>query len=272
MRWFGFSDIGIWAAVLFFFLYFAFRSGGEISIALLASLGVILIMTAIGFSIEIIIEVLRNKRGLGTILGFLTNGPEMVVLLAGIIAGDVLFGVSTPLGSTAINAIMLVLAAIVTGTAIKLLQAKKIVYGLLCIIITVILASIFYFLPEELYLWWIITALLITISFFLLRPKEKKRKDRPSEVPSWIILPALLLLLLSGSFLDPMVEFAGEVSGVPKNLIGFLALGTLSSWPELKSCITLFKKGFIEAAGINIFVSNITNIWLAIIGISLYLL
>jgi len=227
-------------------------------------------MSVIGVAIEIIIEILRNVRGLGAILGFLTNGPELIVLVVGIMTGDALFGTSTPLGSSVINPVMLVLAMLLSGGAIKLLQTK-LTYGLLCIAFTAALSLIFYIVPENFYLGWMVIAFLTTSLFFFLRPKEERRGERSSDVASWAIVPAVILLFLAGSFLDLAVDFAREVSGVPKNLIGFLVLATLSSWPEFKSCLVLLRDNRVKVAGNNILVSNITNIWLAIIGISFYL-
>ena len=55
-------------------------------------------------------------------------------------------------------------------------------------------------------------------------------------------------------------------------MIGFFVLSALTSWPEFKSCISLFRRGKPLAAVLNITVSNITNIWLAIGGILVYLM
>jgi cation:H+ antiporter len=51
-----------------------------------------------------------------------------------------------------------------------------------------------------------------------------------------------------------------------------VVLASLTSWPEFKSCIVLLKRGNRLGAILNITVSNITNIWLAAIGIAAYLL
>ncbi len=64
-----------------------------------AALRVVLVMVVIGISIEVIIESLKGVKGLGTITGFITNGPELVCLIVGLVAGDILFAASTPLGS-----------------------------------------------------------------------------------------------------------------------------------------------------------------------------
>ncbi len=269
-RWVSLLDVFIWGFVFCFFLYFSEKSGGDVIQTILASLGVVVVMTVIGVCIEIIIDVFQNIKGLGTFLGFLTNGPEMVVLLVGIIANDPLFGVSTPLGSSVINPLMLILAALATGMLIKLLKAKS-VYGMLCVLFTAFIALVFYLTPVEFYPLWLIVATIGTVVFFFLRPKELKNEDNFSDIPRWVVVPAIIGLIVAGYYLDPVVEFAGEVSGAPKNTVGFLVLAALSSWPEFKSCVVLFKKKMILAASNNIFVSNITNIWLATAGVLFYL-
>ncbi len=270
-EWVGRADIVIWAMVACFFLVFALINNGSIGLTILATGGVVLVMVLIGISIEAIIEILRNMRGLGTVVGFITNGPEMVVLVVGFVTGDILFGVSTPLGSNIMNPVMFVTAALVCGTLLKVLQTNT-RYAAACLLFTAALASVFYFLPDNYHWLWLTIAFVGTLALFILRPKESEAKSENSEKPGWLIIPAILLLLAAGFFLNPVVEFAGEVSGASKGLIGFLVLAALSSWPEFKSCCALLRRGRVQAAGLNIFVSNITNIWLAVVGISAYLL
>jgi len=98
--------------------------------------------------------------------------------------------------------------------------------------------------------------------------------DDDSEEPSnkiWLI-PAVILLTVAGYFLDSVVNFSAQSSHAPKGVIGFLVLSTLTSWPEFKSCISLLQRGNVLAAILNITVSNITNIWLAAIGVTSYLI
>ncbi len=267
-RWIGKSDIFIWIAVVVFFFVSAIVNRGDIYLSLLAAGGVVVVMTLIGISIEVIIEIFRNVRKIGAVLGFITNGPEMVVLVVGIVTGDVLFGVSTPLGSSAINPLMLILAALISGVSIKFF---KTLYSVLCITFTVILALLFYVFPQDYYWIWILIGLPTTVLLFILIPKEEVLKEKPSSFSTWVVVPAITILFISGYFLDVVVEFAGNASNVPKGLIGFLVLATLSSWPEFKSTLVFFRKNKIRSAGVNIYVSNISNIWLAVIGVALYL-
>ncbi len=270
-KWVNRSDVVIWGIVSAFFLFFALLNRGDIGQTFMASVLVVLIMFTIGISIEIIIETLRNVGGLGTVVGFITNGPEMVVLVVGFATGDILFGTSTPLGSNIMNPIMLVAAALVCGTLLRVLQTNT-RYTATCLFFTVTLASVFYFLPGNCHWLWLAIAFIGTLALFAFRPQEPEAKSENPEVPGWLIIPAILLLLAAGFFLDPAVEFAADVSKTPKGWIGFVVLAALSSWPEFKSCCALLRRGRVQAAGLNIFVSNITNIWLAIIGIFVHLL
>jgi len=269
-RWVGRVDVVIWIAVMVFFFFSALINGGDVYLSLFAAGAVVSVMTIIGASIEVIIEIFRNMRKIGTVLGFVTNGPEMVVLVVGIATGDVLFGISTPLGSSVINPFMLVLAVLVSRTAVKHFRINS-VYTISCIVLTVILALLFYILPEGYYWVWIAISFLITVVLFILIPEEKEPEKELSSLPLWVVVPALVTLLVSGYFLDIVVAFARDVSNVPKGLIGFLVLATLSSWPELKSTLVFFRKNRIRSAAINIYVSNISNIWLAVVGVVLYL-
>ncbi len=269
-EWIDVFDVVVWLLVLIFFLAFALISGRDIGPVVLASLGVVLIMTVVGVSIEVIIDILKNVKGLGTILGFLTNGPELLVLIVGIVVADPLFGVSTPLGSNVANPVMFLLAVLITGMFVKLLQ-ERLLYGVVCIFSTVILAIVFYLLSEKLYAHWLLGSFVLASILFLVRPTEETIEDDSGRVSLWLIFPALVGLLFAGYFLDSAVEFAGKVSGTPKGVIGFVVLATLSSWPEFKSFLVLLRRNRIQAASMNVFVSNITNIWLALIGVLVYL-
>jgi cation:H+ antiporter len=79
-----------------------------------------------------------------------------------------------------------------------------------------------------------------------------------------------MILLFSWYFLDPIVSFTAEASKAPKWVIWFLVLATLTSWPEFKSIIALLKRKKILDCFENILVSNITNLWLAIIWVSIW--
>ena len=93
----GRLDMVCWILVVSFFCGCSLMFNGNFSQSFIAAAGVVLVMILIGLSIEVIIETLKDIRGLGTITGFITNGPELVCLIVGLIVGDVLFAASTPL-------------------------------------------------------------------------------------------------------------------------------------------------------------------------------
>ena len=77
----------------------------------------------------------------------------------------------------------------------------------------------------------------------------------------------VIILLITGYLLDPIVSYTADASMAPKGVIGFLVLATLTSWPEFISVLGLLKRNRLNDCFTNILVSNITNIWLAIIGV-----
>ncbi len=265
-------DMIAWILVLAFFCSCALLFQGDLQLSFLGASGIIMEMMLIGLSIEIIIESIKHIKGIGTITGFITNGPEALCLIVGLAVGDVLFAASTPLGSNFMNPILLIIATVICGK--MLLTAKtKPTYTLLTIISTATLAVSFYLIEANLYKYWLIAAMLITIPLFLLRPDEGDEESDEmyhKNARKWLI-PAVLLLLGTGYFLDPVVSFAAEHSKAPKGVIGFLVLASLTSWPEFKSCLALLGRNKPLAAILNITVSNITNIWLAAGGIFFYL-
>lgn len=267
-------DMTVWLLVLCFFCGSALIMGGDIQKSFLGAAGVIVIMFLIGTSIEMIIEVIKNVKGIGTIVGFITNGPELICLLVGLfITKDVLFAASTPLGSNFMNPVLLIVAALWTKNAILTIKTEP-KYTILTVGTTASLAVLFYVLPEELYWHWCFVAFFTTLAFFMNRPEEDhKNGDEKEEVAfhKILIIPAILLLFVAGYFLDPTVSFAAEYSKAPTGVIGFIVLSTLTSWPEFKSSLALFNKGNVLAAILNITVSNITNIWLALAGIVYYI-
>lgn len=269
----GLIDGAAWVLVAAFFCGSAALFEGDVSTAFIASGGIILVMALIGLSIEVMIESIKDMKGIGTITGFITNGPEAVVLIVGLVAGDILFAASTPLGSNVVNPLLLGLAAVLSGLFIKTIKTNW-KYSLLCILVTIALAVGFYQVPSEYYLLWVGVSMILTLTLFFTRPSDGGDEDEAisGAFPRWAIIPASVVLISAGYFLDPVVEFASQASKAPKGMIGFLVLSTLTSWPEFKSCISLFKRGMVEAAGVNIFVSNITNIWLAVAGVVTYLL
>ncbi len=266
-------DLIVWLLVVGFFCSSSLLFGGNLQLSFLGASGIIIEMLLIGISVEIILESIKHIKGIGTVTGFITNGPEALCLVVGLVAGDVLFAASTPLGSNFMNPVLLIIAALVCHMAIDTWKTKTF-YCLVTTLSTASLAISFYLIPEEYYVYWLACAVLVTIPLFIIRPKEdKEESDEPyiQGVRNWMI-PAVLLLLGAGYFLDPVVSFAAEHSKAPKGVIGFLVLASLTSWPEFKSCLGLLSRGKPLAAVLNVTVSNITNIWLASSGIAYYLM
>ncbi len=268
----GRIDVVCWVLVVVFFCTCSLLYGGDFNLSFIAAGGVVLVMILIGFSIEVIIETLKKVRGLGTITGFITNGPELVCLIVGLIAGDVLFAASTPLGSNLMNPVLLISAALVCRVFLKTMQTCW-QYTLTCIVLTAGLAVSFYAISMAHHILWMTAGIFITGMLFYKRPPEPDEQSmEDAEIAGWSVIPAVVVLISAGYFLDPVVSFASEQSRAPKGVIGFFVLATLSSWPEFKSCLALLSRGKYLAAILNITVSNITNIWLAIAGIVTYLL
>ncbi len=266
-------DLVVWLAVILFFCGSATMFQGSIHMAFLGSAGIIFEMLLISISIEIIIEILKYSKGIGTLTGFITNGPEAICLIVGLAVGDIIFASSTPLGSNFMNPVLLIFAGIASGSFILLFKTDTL-YTLATIAITATLAVCFYLLPPQAYIFWLLTALFLTIILFYIRPDDRKpgNSQGPQILSKFWLIPALLIVIIAGYFLDSMVTFAAKHSHAPKGVIGFLALATLTSWPEFKSSLTLLKRKMPKSALLNITVSNITNIWLAVIGIGFYVL
>jgi len=229
-------------------------------------------MFLIGFAIEITIECLKNIKNIGTLTGFITNGPEAVCLLVGLLVGDIIFAASTPLGSNFMNPILLLAAAIICKKVLKTFSTNKL-YTVTTIAFTATVAGSFFLLTPSQYYIWLLICIPATLILFFIRPQEEvvEEGEEYSFNPSHWLLPAIIGLTVSGYYLDPVVSFAATHSHAPKGVIGFVVLATLTSWPEFKSCLALLNREKYLAAILNITVSNITNIWLAAIGIATYL-
>ena len=80
----GRLDLTVWMLVIIFFCGSALLFQGNVQMAFIGSGGIIFEMLLIGISIEIIIEILKTTKGIGTITGFITNGPEAVCLIVGL--------------------------------------------------------------------------------------------------------------------------------------------------------------------------------------------
>ncbi len=268
----GRLDFVVWALVLAFFCGSSLLFGGDINLAFLGAAGIIFEMLLISMAIEVIIECLKNNKGIGTITGFITNGPEAICLIVGLFAGDIIFAASTPLGSNFMNPLLLIIAALICRQFLKTFSTNKF-YTITTIVTTASMAGCFFIIPEKYYLGWLIVMSIISTILFFLRPGEQLDNDEEdySFNPSFWLVPAVLTLTVAGYFLDSIVSFAAIHSHAPKGVIGFVVLATLTSWPEFKSCLILLERGKRQAAILNITVSNITNIWLAGIGVATYL-
>jgi cation:H+ antiporter len=268
----GRLDLVAWTLVLIFFVGSALIFEGNTLLASLGAAGVILDMLCIGFAIEIIIECLKKTKGIGTLTGFITNGPEAVCLLVGLLVGDIIFAASTPLGSNFMNPLLLLAAAIICRQVARTFTTNRI-YTAVTLVFTAASAGCFFLLDPSQYIFWLLVCIPITLILFLTRPKEIASLDEEefSFKPTFWLMPAIIGLTVSGYCLDPIVSFAAIHSHAPKGVIGFVVLATLTSWPEFKSCLALLSRGNPLAAILNITVSNITNIWLASIGVATYL-
>ena len=264
-------DFAVWFLVLLFFTGSSLLFGGNLGLSLLGATGVIIEMLLIGLAVEVIIECLKNKKGIGTITGFITNGPEAICLLVGLVVGDIIFAASTPLGSNFMNPILLAVAVIMLGGVVKTIKAKPI-YTTITILLTAGPAGSFFLLPESYYPYWLAMVPVITVPLFFKRPEETENVEdiEYSFNPSIYLVPAIIILTGAGYYLDQIVSFTAEHSMAPKGVIGFIVLSTLTSWPEFKSCLALLSRDQHLAAVLNIVVSNITNIWLAAFGIAIY--
>jgi cation:H+ antiporter len=105
----------------------------------------------------------------------------------------------------------------------------------------------------------------------------REHEDEPEEEEIAVehpilLIPAIMLLVAAGYFLDPLVSFTAAESKLPEGIIGFLVLSFLSSWPEFRSSIALIQRDRLRSAFVNIYISNITNLWLAIAGTIIFLL
>jgi cation:H+ antiporter len=266
-------DLSVWMLVILFFCGSAVLFGGNIQMAFIGSSGIIFEMLLIGISIEMIIEILKKTKGIGTLTGFITNGPEAVCLIVGLAVGDIIFASSTPLGSNFMNPILLLCAAAVCGRTLLLWQTHR-SYTITTVAITATLALLFFALSVEHYIFWVAAAVLLSSVLFFLRPGEPlpDNDDLVNFESKFWLLPSIAVLTIAGYFLDPVVSFAAQHSHAPKGVIGFVVLATLTSWPEFKSSLALLRRNKPAAAILNITVSNITNIWLAAAGIAVYLI
>ena len=266
-------DFVIWGITLFFFLWSAILLWWNINESFIWASWIIVLMFLVWFSIELILSALKNVKWVWKITWFITNWPEALVLIVWLIAWNVLFAASTPLWSNLMNPILLFTAILITWYLIKLRDFNYKWFFIISFIITAIFAIIFFKIPENYYLYWIIISFLISVYLFTRKFDEEEEIEEITVDVSKLYLPLWLwILLISWYFLDPVVDFTAEASMAPKWVIWFLVLATLTSWPEFKSVLALLKRNKTLDAFENILVSNITNLWLAIIWISIWMM
>ncbi len=266
-------DFIAWWLTILFFLWSSLIMWWNINESFMWASWIIVLMFCVWFSIEIILWSLNNIKWLWKITWFITNWPEALVLIVWLITWNILFAASTPLWSNLMNPLLLFIAILITWYLFKLKELNHRVYFIWSFILTAILAVLFFKLPENYYIYWLILTLIVSILLFFKKynhHSEEYEEEKPIEnkyyLPIWIII-----LVISWYFLDPVVNFTAEASKSPKWLIWFLILAILTSWPEFKSVIGLLKRKKSFDAFINILVSNITNLWLAIIWIFIWL-
>lgn len=262
-------DIVIWFITIMFFVGSALILWWNIPESFLWASWIIVLMFFVWFSIELILTALKNVKWLWQITGFITNWPEALVLIVWLISWNILFAASTPLGSNVMNPILLAIAIFVSWTLLVVKKFRHKLFFILSFIITAFLAIIFFKVPEKYYIYWVSISLVISLSLFFKKfhhvdesSEESWDESNPYYLPLWIIL-----LLFAWYMLDPVVSYTAEASKAPKWVIWFLVLSTLTSWPEFKSCIALLKRNKVLDAFINILISNLTNIWLAIVWV-----
>lgn len=264
-------DLVLGVLVLAFFLVSALVRGGEVPGSLLGGVLIMVVMFVVGAAIEVIIESLRDIRGLGTVVGFITNGPEALCLIVGLVTGDIIFAASTPLGSNFMNPLMLLAAALITGS-LSLALGDHRLSTIVTLGSTALLAGVFFLVPEGFYPVWLAISVALSVVLFSRRPGDPGQDGPSAGLRRWHAVPATLLLVAAGYWLDPVVSFTAERSQAPKGAIGFFVLAALTSWPEFRSCLTLLRRRRTTSAVLNITVSNITNLWLASAGVLVHLL
>ncbi len=85
-----------------------------------------------------------------------------------------------------------------------------------------------------------IIAVVVSLILFFKKSKEIDCKAIEDElIFKYWLFPTVIVIITTGYFLDPVVNFAAVNSHAPKGVIGFFALAMLTSWPELKSSIIL---------------------------------
>ncbi len=268
-----FLDVISWNVVLGFFVASSFLFQGDPINSAIGAMAIVFLMVLVSHSIHLILGVIRNHPKVGEYAGYITNGPEALAMTVGLLHGKLIFAVGVPLGSNFVNPILLVIAALLTGRVLHLLSATMkgpyiVIFG------TALFAGSFYLTDTEVQRWvWIFLTLVATFVLYRLKGKEDPLiEDETPPLPNIYMVPAILLLFIAGYFLDPAVEFTAVSSRVPEGVIAFFVLSFITSWPEFRTSASLFKMGCSQSATMNIVISNITNLWLAVAGLGIYLL
>lgn len=264
-------DFLIWWITLLFFVLSAFFMWWNIYEAFSWASWIIILMFLVWFSIEIILDVLKNVKWIWMITWFITNWPEALVLIVWLIKWNILFAASTPLWSNVMNPILLFVALLTSWWLLLLKHFKHKIFFVFSFIITAILAILFFQIPDNYYLLWILFSLFITLYLFTRKFSHEEIIESENNLWKQYLLMWVIILLISWYFLDPVVTFTSEASKAPKWVIWFVVLATLTSWPEFKSILALIKRKKILDWFINILVSNITNLWLAIIWVLVWM-
>jgi len=260
-------------AVPVFFLLFALFSCGNVRQSFIGSFAIVGLMMTIGLSIEAIIETLKNIKGLGKVVAFITNGPEAVCLIVGLAAGDIIYAASTPLGSNLMNPVMGVAAALISGSLASAARTQPF-YTITSAAVTLVLAASFFWIIQfgpAMVAGWLVLTVIVSALVFIRAPTEVDIEVEDLEIEKMWLVPALLMLMGGGYYLDDVVTFTAEASRTPKGVIGFFVLSSLTSWPEFKSALVLFRRKRPVDAMLNIIISNVTNLWLAGSGVALWL-
>ena len=183
-----------------------------------------------------------------------------------------LFAASTPLWSNVINPILLLIWIWITWRFFILKSFKYKKFFTIWFILTALFSVIFFQIPENYYIYWVLISFLISVYLLNRKFKEKKIVSKIENVNKLYLPFWITMLIISWFFLDPIVNFTAEASLAPKWIIWFLVLSTLTSWSEFKSVIGLLKRNMMLDAFENILVSNITNLWLAIIWVVVWMI
>ena len=263
-------DLLGWLLVIAFFGISATLNERDLATAFIGAIGIIALMFLIGLSVEIIIETIKHLKGIGTITGLLTNFPEALVVIVGLLNNDILFANSTPLGSNFVNPLVFIAAALILRSLQTVLKVHP-GYLIITLVLTLGLASSFFLIDAHLYPYWLGFLIIVTLILFYKRPAEIDNDEEMTEhISRFWFFPSTLVLIIAGYFLDPVVAFASDASSAPKGLIGFAVLSFLSSWPEFKTIFSLINRQKHSAGILNTLVSNIINLWLAGAGVILY--